>query len=310
MNETRWIDVTSKEAVWRIHDRMVKPVPVVSLGLRDLDRAMMTWGMGKGLPRGTYMIVGGASNIGKTQYGLHLLKNAAQCGERAGLVSLDMKGDDALLRIHQSLVGSIPRDSWRPDRWKEGYEVELEEGLRQWRLSVEGDIGIWATSNQGDLDWVRYSLEQGIEAGATYFVVDHLQKVRVSGFRDSEIHARAEVVSETLDRMTDEFGVTIVGLSQLNREASKQRDRRPQMSDLWGGTAMESNAQVVILLDHSRYERDPKQHYLGKTWLLLDKNQMGPKAIEVPVEWNHITLELREAEPDELDQWPDGKRRR
>lgn len=309
-----WLEVSSNEAARLIHDLMMDPPAIVSTGLATVDRAQMTWGCQKGIPRGTYVIVGGASNVGKTQFGLHLARMAANAGEKAGVVSLDMKERDAMLRIHQALCqhGGIPKDAWRPDRWKPEYEQELRESLRRWRLSINGSLALNAIA-VGDLGMVVTALQEGIDAGGTFFVVDHMQKIRVSGTSDGQIAARAEIVSETLDNLADRNDVTIVGLSQLNREAAKQRDRTPTMADLWGGTAMESNSSLVLLLDHSRYDRDPMKAHLGRTWVLLDKNTNGPKGFEVPVEVNHRTLGFREAEPDELGQWPgtdEQKRRR
>jgi hypothetical protein len=244
---------------------------------------------------------------------LNLARNAANAGEKAGVVSLDMKEKDALLRIHQALVdkSEIPAEDWRPDRWRPAYEARLRDGLVRWRKSITGDLGIYAVP-VGDLSWVSASITKGIEAGVTFFVIDHLQKIRVQGVNGPA--DRAELISETLDNFCDEFGVTIVGLSQLNREASRDRDRKPIMQDLLGGTSLESNAQVVIMLDHSRYERDETRHHIGRTWVMLDKNQMGPKNFEVAVEVNHATLEYREALPDEMRDWPgaidDAPRRR
>lgn len=298
-----WVDVTAPEVAHDIHDRMMDAPPVVSLGVPQLDKAMMTWGQGKGIPRGTYVIVGGASNIGKTQYGLALLMEAAKVGERAGLVSLDMKRRDALLRLHAAMVADIPGSHWRPDRWRPEYEGALVEGLRRWRMGSPGGIGIVAPP-VGDLDLVKTTIVDGVDAGCSFFVVDHLQKIRVGGYSDGQISARAEVVSETLDNLADTYDVTVVGLSQLNREATKQRDRSPRKEDLWGGTAMESNAAVVVMLDHSRYARDPQHHHIGRTYVLLDKNQMGPKGFDVPVLWDHRRLKIREALPDELGEWP------
>lgn len=301
MADAGWLDVTSQVAASATHDRMANPVPIVPTGLEAIDRAFMSWGQGRGIPRGTYMLVGGASNVGKTQWGLQMARNAANAGERAGVVSLDMKEKDALLRIHQALVQEIPGQDWRPDRWKQEYETMLRDGLVRWRQSITGELGIYAVA-VGDLTWVEASLHRGIEAGVTFFVVDHLQKIRVQGVNSP--YDRAELISETLDNFCDEHGVTIVGLSQLNREASRDRQRKPIMQDLLGGTSLESNAQVVIMLDHSRYARDEERHHLGRTWVMLDKNQMGPKNFEVAVEVNHATLAYREARPDEMHLWP------
>lgn len=310
-----WMEVTGRDAVRFIHDLMMDPPHVVPTGIPTVDRSMYGFGQQKGIPRGTYMIVGGASNVGKTQMGLHLARNAAEHGEKAGFISLDMKERDAVLRIHQAIAGNaVPAGHWRPDRWKEEYAVSLQDALVQWRLSLGGEtpetwgsLAVFATPYCG-LASVNDAILRGIDAGGTFFVVDHLQKIDVEGFGSSQIAGRAEAISERLDNLADEYGVTIVGLSQLHRRASEDRSRKPQMQDLWGGTAMESNASVVLMLDHSRYRHDREKTYISRTWVILDKNQLGPKGIEIPVEWNHRGLKIREALDDEVSLWPDSKK--
>jgi replicative DNA helicase len=308
MSEAEWIDVTSGVAASFMHERMTKPLPVVPIGLKAIDGAMMGWGMRKGLPRGTHAIVAGASNIGKTQIGLHLARQAANRGERAGFISLDMKKRNALLRVHMALVPEIDFRNWQPDRWRPEYDRTLRDGLARWRESVTGDVGISAPP-KGDIDGVCRTIEEGCAEGVTFFVLDHLQKITVPGTR--HVADRAEAVSDAIEYYCRAHNVTVIGLSQLNREAARQRDRTPIIQDILGGTSLEANAEVIIMLDHSRYARDRIRHHLGRTWVVLDKNQLGPKGFEVAVEVNHATLEYREAEPDEIGIWPvrDNKRR-
>jgi replicative DNA helicase len=302
-----WIDVTSPEAVHQVHDRMANPPTVVPTGLPTVDSAMWLWGDRRGVPGGTYMIVGGASNIGKTQFALHMLRQAAGVGLKAAMISMDMRPRDSLVRVHQALtVGRIPFDHWVPSRWRPEYERVLQDALVAYRTSVQGAVAIYDGMDR-DLDKVAGLIEDAVRVGASFVVVDHLQNIRVKGFGDDNISDRAQIVSEAMEWLARRHDVTICALSQLNRTASSQKDRRPCMQDLWGGTAMESNSGIVILLDHSRYKRDEQRHQIGRTYVLLDKSQIGPKGFAVPVEWNHATLGLREAMPDELNQWPTGR---
>ena len=80
------------------------------------------------------------------------------------------------------------------------------------------------------------------------------------------------------------------------------------MHDLWGGTSIESNANQVILIDHSQQQRDPERPHLLRTWLYLDKNREGPNRLLIPVEANFKTGIWREAEPDEADSWTGAER--
>lgn len=309
--EHGWLDVFSPAAINMLADRMEKPGLVTPTGLPSLDQQIFMWGDRRGIPQGSYVIVGGASNVGKTQFGLHLMKQAYRSGQQACAVSLDMKTRDVLARFLQSVsVRSIPRSEWLSSRWRPEYRDRLRTAVEEYCLNGDGRGGLSVYhGNYPDLDDVISVIRQA--AGwhvqpATFFIIDHLQKVRVRGVR--ETFDRAEAVSEALDALADELDITIVGLSQLNRNASRETDRRPTMFDLWGGTAMESNAAFVIMLDHSRYQMDAEQHHMGRTYVLLEKNQMGPKSFEVPVIWNHAELTITEGMPDEIEEWPGQKK--
>ena len=83
-----------------------------------------------------------------------------------------------------------------------------------------------------------------------------------------------------------------------------ERGKRPTMHDVWGGTSIESNANQVLLIDHSQQQRDPLRPHLLQTWLFLDKNREGPNRILIAVEVDFKTGIWREAEQDEADSWP------
>lgn len=304
MHETGWLDITSSAAVDLIHERMTRKAVVTPTGFRDIDRNILLWGDARGIPQGSLVIIGGASNAGKTQFGLWLLRQAAETGQRAGMISLDMKNRDAIARFHMGLVGQkIPYHGWRPSTWQEGYRQTMNDELRKWRMAREaGDIAIHMDRNRS-LAAVMEKLHEGVEAGATFFVLDHMQKVRVDSLRGDPF-ATADLITETLDDFVDEHDVTVVGLSQLNRNASRETDRSPTMYDLWGGTSMEANSAIVIMLDHSRYARLDAAPHISRSWVLLEKNQMGPKRLEVAIEIDHATLSFREADRRELDSWP------
>ncbi len=96
-----------------------------------------------------------------------------------------------------------------------------------------------------------------------------------------------------------------VGLSQLNRETSANWHESPTIFGLFGDSPVENDSDMVLLLDHSRYERDAVTRS-AKTWLLLQKNRHGAQ-LEVSVQWDYRTLRLREVLPDEEEEWPGAK---
>ena len=91
----------------------------------------------------------------------------------------------------------------------------------------------------------------------------------------------------------------IVICSQFNRATSSVMET-PRSTSLFGGHSIESHADVICLLDHSRYQREAN---LAKTWCCITKNRHGP-CLEIPVEWDYKTLRQREADPSEEALWP------
>ncbi len=138
-------------------------------------------------------------------------------------------------------------------------------------------------------------LQQLTNDGVTYFVLDYLQLIRASSERDllekvTEISMRARDLAH--DRK-----VVVIGLSQNNRVQSRNYADKPVIQGLFGGSPLENDADQVILLDHSRYERAGDT---AKTWVVLGKNRYGP-SVEIPILWDYRTLRVREQVPEEED---------
>ena len=77
----------------------------------------------------------------------------------------------------------------------------------------------------------------------------------------------------------------------------------PEVEGLTESSSLENDADMVLLLDHSKYEADTLMPWLHRTWLKIGKNREGAKG-SVPIEWNWKTYTAREAMPDEINRWP------
>jgi replicative DNA helicase len=285
-----------------------RPLPT---GLRSWDVACDETG-GHGLGDWWYVVVGGASNAGKTQLAVHLARQAAEGGHVPGLITMEVPRSGLQRRLY-SHVTSFTWWDFLPRRW----DTDDAQGKVD-RLAAE----VTAYRNGGDeeprallvaeherpptLPDIMAACTGLHEAGATCILVDHLQLIRSNA---DEIADRATEISDALRWFAHGKHVLVIALSQLNRMASRERDRRPTMHDLLGGTSIESNANQVILLDHSQTERDPDHPHLLRTWLYLDKNREGPNRLMIPVEADFRTGRWREAEPDEVDSWPGARKK-
>lgn len=296
-------DYSVRDFANEIGNTVITPI---STGLPLWDNACDETG-GAGLSDWWYLVIGGASSSGKTNLALHLMRETALAGHRPGLISLEtpQKGIQRRLYAHVSTLNYF---DFLPHRFKEHQAEKTArltgdlEGFRERGDQLdEAQVFVMQHPKKPTLQQIMLDVKRMHEHGSRLIIVDHLQLVKSPV---ADIHKAAAEVSEALREYAHASGVTIVGLSQLNREASRERDRRPTMHDLWGGTSMESNCNQVMLIDHSRQAYDEERRHLLRTYLYLDKNREGPSRILIPVEVNFKTGVWREAQPDEVGLWP------
>jgi replicative DNA helicase len=135
--------------------------------------------------------------------------------------------------------------------------------------------------------------EQVEYAGSRYVIVDYLQLANVPG--TEHLTERITKVSNEIRRTAKELKIVSVGVSQYNRETSKDRENPPIVQGLMGGSALENDSDQVLLLDHTSYKKDDLQHSANAT-LILAKNRHGPQA-KIPLMFNYRDLSITETVP-------------
>lgn len=275
-------------------------------GFRSWDRACDETG-GMGLGNWWYVVVAGASNAGKTQLMLHLARQASEHGLRPGIITMEVPKRGLQRRVYSN-VTSFGYYDFLPHRWMDGDPVAKTKRLQtevEAYSQQNGDMRsmlVVEHERAPTLDDIMAACEALRADGSGVIFLDHLQLIKAPA---DQIADRATEISEALRWFAHQNKVLVVALSQLNRYASRERDRRPTMHDLWGGTAIESNANQVILVDHSKQARNANEKHILRTWLYLDKNREGPNRVPIPVEANFKTGIWREADPHEEALWPE-----
>lgn len=279
---------------------------VLPTGLRSWDVACDETG-GLGLGHWWYVVLGGASNAGKTQLMLHLARQATEHDLCPAVVTMEVPKRGLQRRVYSN-VTSFGYYDFLPHRWLDGDPMAKAKILKR-------DLETYSQANGSmrsllvvehdrapTLDDIMKACDRLRDDGCRCIFLDHLQLIKAPA---DQISDRATEISEALRWFAHSSKILVVALSQLNRTASRERDRRPTMHDLWGGTAIESNANQVILLDHSKQSRNANEKHLLRTWLYLDKNREGPNRVEIPVEADFKRGVWREADPHEEGLWPE-----
>jgi len=271
----------------------------LSTGFPSWDRACVGTG-GMGLANWWYVVIGGASNAGKTQLLWHLLRQAWEQEMYPGLITMEVPMTGVQRSVY-SRVTSFSYNDLLAASWQDG-GAEKTERLTKEVSEYSGDYRALLVAEHDGAPTVGQILDMCYalkESGCAVIGLDHLQLIKGHG----EIADLATEVSEELRRFAHREKILVLALSQLNRLASRERDRMPISQDLYGGVSMESNANQCVLVDHSLMIPDLQYTHLKRTRLILDKNREGPNRVVMNVEMNFATGVWREGMADEERLW-------
>ena len=272
----------------------LEPVSAIPTHLPTLNRVMRDDGGGRGIAKtsGWLLVVGGSPGFGKSAFVLNLASAALNAfpPEPVAFISLEMSPTQLATRLYSLHSGTalklLEKGSFSELAWYDTHE------------KFNGLPPVWVPDKlvTGWPHIMQY-VQKCHDEGCRYFMLDHLQCVVLGD--DEVLHRGIQKVISELRAWAVEAESAIVICSQFNRATSSVMET-PRSSGLFGGHSIESHADLVVLLDHSRYLREGN---IAKTWLCVTKNRHGP-CLDIPVEWNYKTLRQREAEPDEEDLWP------
>lgn len=238
----------------------------VSTGLTALDD--ITNGGGRA---GELWVLGARPSMGKTAMQLALSRQAS--AEHAVLVCSMEDSANAMVLRHIAAAGRVNLSHLRrPKADSRTTWTGLAEGvdaLSKLRMYIDDQGGL-------SLMDVRRKIQQvkSRDAGLRLVVVDYLQLMDAQGETKSDALGR---IANGLKKAAKEFGVWIVMLSQLNREADK-RGGVPQISDLRDSGDIEGAGDVILLL-HREFRRKPEPWLKHWAQVHVAKQKNGPTDI-------------------------------
>ncbi|MFB0487767.1 replicative DNA helicase [Methylobacterium sp. OAE515] len=228
----------------------------VPYGLPKLDHDTL------GLRPSQFIVLAGRPGMGKTTVALHIALAAARRSGAVGFFSLEMGSDELTERILAALAYD-PR-AYEPLTYRAIAEArglsddDLERLVVAQRecstipLWIEQQAGVTLAQIAARARQMRLRAErQGIPLAA--IIIDHIGLIRPSKrYAGNRVQEMTEV-SSGLKGLAKELGIPVLGLSQLNREAEKRQDKRPQLADLRESGSIEQDADVVLGLYRDAY---------------------------------------------------------
>jgi hypothetical protein len=285
-------------------EKNLEPVDALPTMWPTWNRACRQYGGQKGWARGWHVLVAGGAGAGKSLVALNQTAAAILGGHAVGWVSLEMSREQLLLRTLGIMTGRSLRTLEPGPQYDDAsFRSAATELMGQ---CEETGAHLWVAERPSrDLPAVLDLMQQAVDAGCRLVVVDYLQLVSVPGVpkRDEAL----TMISNAVQAFCYRHRINTLALSQLNRSTTANADAPPTLHGLAGSSALENDADQIVLLDHTSRQDVPG----GKAMhALLDKNRHGP-TLTIPIRMDHDTLRLTELS-DPLPATtpkPDGRRR-
>lgn len=252
------------DLVQDLRERAQSPSNVagIATGYRALD------GMLKGFRPHQLVILAGRPGSGKTSLAMNIAEGFADRGHAVGVYSMEMSGSALTTRLLAGRanvpLGRLLNASLSSREWVRlrlvadslGLEARWDErGALQVRFSADSGYPLYVDESPGlTMSQVRQRARRlkAEHPDLALIVVDYIQLMGGS----HRGQPREQVVAENargLKNLAKELNVTVLGLSQLNRQVEGRPNKRPQLSDLRESGEVEQAADVVAAIYRDDY---------------------------------------------------------
>lgn len=227
--------VSADEMYLKFCDRQDHPKEYIHTGFSKLDKCAY-------IERGDYIIIGGRPSAGKTAFTLQMMRNISR-DYTAVYFSLETNND----KLGDRIVGSFNRIPLS--------EIKTNSITNEEWVRVADDYDKFKKLKFFTVRAAGYTLEQiqakALQLHAEVIFVDYVTLINQRG--DSLVE-RATKISMGLHTLAQKNGITVIALSQLNREGKKALD----MTALRDSGQFEQDADCVLLMDYDEDKPDER----------------------------------------------------
>lgn len=239
----------------------------LSTGFKELDRMTL------GFQKSQLIVIGARPGDGKTSLAMNIATHVGI--KEKGIVAvfnLEMSATQLVKRMICS-VAMVDMKKASEGTLKDDEMDMVHEAVRTLTTApiyIDDTAGIGVAGIRSKCRRLK------MRHGLSMVVIDYLQLIKSSGKRKDNRQQEVADISRDLKLLARELDVPIVVLSQLRREAERQK--KPMMSDLRESGAIEQDADTIILIH--RYQDEETEN--DNAELIVAKQRSGPTgSIEV-----------------------------
>lgn len=233
-----------EETLEGIEERYKNPEQaMIGTGFPSLDEVI------GGLYPGQVIYLGGATSAGKTSFAQAICWNIASQGRGVAVFSMEMPRAEYIVR-HIAQISGVPVPRIKNSRFSEdefraiSAARETFAGLKSFWIDDQSRLTVRQISAR-----VRKLQERG---KLDFVLIDHLGFIVAEDPKAMQ-HERIEEVTQGLKALAKEFEIAVLVVSKLNREHVKRDNQKPRLSDFYGSSAIEYDADLVLALYREAY---------------------------------------------------------
>ena len=265
-----------KETIYNSVKRMKDAPPDhligMSTGLERLDEVL------GGLVEGTLVTIGGRTGMGKTAFAFNLLRNLS-IEKKISTLYISLESTEQLCT--NMLIACTLNIKYRGLLSSQLVVEEWEKIDKE--LSRIANAPVYLdTKSTYTIDDICKTVEESVQEHQVKVVfIDYLQLIFAkTGFTENR-YLELNYITRRLKALAKEFNITIVLLSQLNRNAEdeKRHDHRPVLTDLRDSGTICDDSDVVCFVHRPEYYhiyQDDKGNDMHNVALIIvAKNRLG-----------------------------------
>jgi replicative DNA helicase len=265
---SRWSGVGSSidALLATIEDGQVEALQGLPTGFADYDGRIGGW-----LP-GSLIVLAGRPGMGKTSAALDVVRHTAVArGLPVGVFSLEMRREELGLKL-------LGAEAEVPTRYLRAGHISSRQWVAVFQAARRLSSAPLIVDDTADLQLrdleARARRLRAEHPGLALLVVDYLQLV-TAGSRIEHRRQEVGLIARRLKALAGTLGLPVLALSQLNRDATKRADPRPNLGDLAESGEIEAHADAVIFVHRPEYYQPDDEELRGLAELIVAKHRHG-----------------------------------